>query len=362
MDGASLGVFEFEVRTSRGSYAVVIGQDMLQSSSESCTNVVMDQVLEPTFGHFFETWIPFEASEFHKTLAGCERLLIEMHRRDMNRSSSLLAVGGGSLQDVSTMCSSIYMRGVPWTYAPTTAMAMLDSCIGGKSSINVSGVKNLVGNIYPPQQVVIDIRAADSLSMPARVSGMSEAVKICFAGGDAFDQYLSVGLSADEFSSGPGAQKSMSLIDVSLRTKRWFIEIDEFDKKERLLLNFGHTFGHALEAATDFRIPHGVAVGLGMLAAIHHPLSARSERVSDLRSYVLGLLRSIPEITNTVRVVDWDRFEKAVLSDKKGSKDSIRLILPAKRAPLEQVDVPRGKESVQRMSSCMREALSTVWE
>lgn len=352
---------EFEVRTSRGTYPVTIGAHLLQASASTCSHVLLDQALESSFGPFFESWIPFEASESQKTLAGCEQVLIEMNRRRMNRGSSLLAVGGGALQDVATLCSSIYMRGVPWVYAPTTAMAMLDSCIGGKSSINVSGVKNLVGNIYPPQRVVIDVVAADSLSLSARVSGLSEAVKICFAGGDALDRYLSIGLTPQEFGSGVGVDKSVRLIEESLQTKRWFIEIDEFDKKERLLLNFGHTFGHALEAATEFRIPHGVAVSVGMLAAIEHPLAVMSDRVRQLQVYILGLLGSIPETLERARTVDWERFEAAVLSDKKGSKESVRLILPAKTSPLEQVDVPRNQESLQQIMASMEQALSTVF-
>lgn len=351
---------DFEVRTSCGSYSVEIGAHIFPASASRCSQVLMDKVLESRFGSFFESWIPFEASEGHKTLAECEQVIIAMNRAKMNRDSSLLAVGGGALQDVATLCSSLYMRGIPWTYAPTTAMAMLDSCIGGKSSINVGGIKNLVGNIHPPRQVIVDVATADTLPLAARVSGLSEAVKICFAGGDALDRYLTIGLTPNEFGSGVGVDKSVSLIVETLRTKRWFVEIDEFDKKERLLLNFGHTFGHALEMATHFRVPHGVAVGLGMLAAIQHPLTVCSNRVADLQSYLIGLLSLIPDTIESARIVDWTRFEAAVLSDKKGSTDSLRLILPTKKSPLAQVDVPRCRESLQHITTSIQQALHMV--
>ena len=177
----------------------------------------------------------------------------------LTRGGSVIALGGGIVQDLGTMAASVYMRGVRWAYAPTTLMSMADSCIGGKSSLNVSGVKNLAGNIYPPASVVVDPDFITSLEVEDVAAGLGEAVKIAFcAGPEVFASFLRH--YEDRAHWEP-------LIEGVLTAKKWFIEIDEFDHAERRLLNFGHTFGHALEAATDFSVNHGVAVIMGMLAA-----------------------------------------------------------------------------------------------
>ncbi|WP_448629983.1 3-dehydroquinate synthase [Cellulomonas soli] len=187
-----------------------------------------------------------------------------MREAGVRRGDHVVAVGGGVIQDLATFVTDVYMRGLPWSYVPTTLMAMADSCIGGKSSINVGDVKNLVGGIYPPSAVVVDPDFLASLSATARAAGFSEAAKIAFCRGpETFDGYLA---AYDGFEGDPDA-----LIDLVLRAKRWFVEIDEHDRKERRLLNFGHTFGHALEVAVDHRISHGLAVAFGVLCATRHP-------------------------------------------------------------------------------------------
>ena len=189
-----------------------------------------------------------------------------MRELGANRATHLIAIGGGVIQDIVTFCASVYMRGLRWTYMPTTFLSMADSCIGGKSSINVMGYKNLVGNFYPPSQVLIDVDFVDTLDAEKVVGGLFEAAKICYA--------RSYGEFAAYLAEHPASKMSLDVAHVvivrALRTKKWFIEIDEFDKKERLLLNFGHTFGHAIEAGGDFSVPHGIAVGLGMLVAIKY--------------------------------------------------------------------------------------------
>ena len=135
--------------------------------------------------------IPVEANESLKTLAGCEEIVLALRAAGTTRGSCLVAIGGGCVQDAATLVASLYMRGIPWIYAPTTLMAILDSCIGGKSSINVGATKNLIGNIYPPQSVRIDPAFTETLTPEMVVSGLAEGVKICFAGGpEAFSRFL----------------------------------------------------------------------------------------------------------------------------------------------------------------------------
>jgi 3-dehydroquinate synthase len=164
---------------------------------------------------------------------------------------------------------------------------MADSCVGGKSSINAGNVKNLIGNIYPPKVITIDTFFVKSLDEISIIGGISEAVKICFARDTAsFKEFLNLYYLLDK-SNHSTYEK---LIRHSLVSKKWFIEIDEFDKRERQLLNFGHSWGHAWESAVDFKSNHGVAVALGMLAALNHPQSSKSETSELLKNFLVEIL------------------------------------------------------------------------
>lgn len=349
---------DFEVRTSRGTYSVSIGSGISRTLLQSDEIKLCDARIMRHLGADEGTWIPFESTEQHKTLDGCQEVLTAMHGHGMRRGTSLIAIGGGVIQDVATLSASLYMRGVPWVYVPTTAMAMLDSCIGGKSSINAGGIKNLVGNIYPPKAVLVDVDFARTLSVEAQVSGLSEAVKICFtAGSNAFADFVNFNFGPDDLRDDSHHEEAVRLIRHVLGCKRWFIEIDEFDVEERLLLNFGHTFGHALESATNFAIPHGIAVSFGMLAALNHPLSASNESSAALAEYLRTLLLAVPDAVSRVQSPDWTQFERAVALDKKGSPEELRFILPESGGGVAIVGVPRNQSSMGQAVEAMRAAI-----
>ena len=159
------------------------------------------------------------------------------------------------------------MRGIKWNYIPTTFLGMTDSCLGGKSSINVSKYKNLIGNFHPPYQIEIIPEFIKTLPKVELFAGLAESAKICFCRGDKFfNVYLS--LSNYFLKKDLHNEDICNLLYHTLKIKKWFIEKDEFDKAERKLLNYGHTWGHALETATNFSIPHGLAVAIGMMASI----------------------------------------------------------------------------------------------
>lgn len=352
-----------KVETSSGSYDVRIGFASTDSEFVKHDFLLVDSKVANLHG-FPETpkSLDYAASEETKTLATCESVLSRMSRSGFGKGDSLMAIGGGATQDVATFCASVYMRGVAWTYAPTTAMAMFDSCIGGKSSINLGQVKNLVGNIYPPTEVVVDLSFIETLDPVALVSGFSEAVKICFAAGSrSFDQYLEFAIGPNDFIKSANSDQATSFVAHVLDSKRFFIEIDEFDKAERRLLNFGHTFAHALESASKYQIPHGVAVGLGMAAALKHPDSARNGQTQMLEHYLITILSNVSEVVDMTQVqVDWELFEMLIASDKKATRETIRLILPAKSGGLEIVEVPRIEKSFSILQTCMNEALVSV--
>lgn len=298
--------------------------------------------------------IEIDAKEELKTLDTAAGIIEQLRLRGANRSSRICSIGGGIVQDLSTFVSSVYMRGVDWIYCPTTLLGMFDSCVGGKSSLNVGKFKNIAGNFYPPSQIWIDVAFCKTLSQIEKTAGLCEAVKICFADeGAALDRYLSLASDAnDNFSD----QFLMEAVGLTLQTKKQFIEEDEFDTGVRLLLNFGHTFGHAIEAATQFAITHGVAVGLGMLAeaklaSLLNNWDSQSVRFSRLEFYINKLLASVPNLNLMLSSLSINEAMQAFKSDKKHDQQSYFVIMPNVEGYLTRVNLPITREVDQLISN-----------
>ena len=319
-------------------------------SQDGPTMLVVDDTVAsvyPAYAHGFRV----KATESCKTLDSVARMIEALRDHGATRETHLWAVGGGIIQDVSTFFASVYMRGIQWTYVPTTLLGMVDSCIGGKSSLNVGPYKNIAGNFYPPHAIIVNPLFCRTLSRIQLIDGLCEAVKICFAGGDAsFQQYRH--LFFDSVSSPLSDSQLSMLIQLSLETKKTVIEQDEFDQGPRLMLNFGHTFGHALEGATRYQITHGVAVGLGILMAIewshHSGLCDRSHpRVAALWQYLttllMGWMDRPPHTTDLLDTV-WACFE----SDKKHTATHWQVIACQADGSLARYPIPKTTET-QRM-------------
>jgi 3-dehydroquinate synthase len=355
--GLDTEMFEIPVSSKLGSYTINItssidpiavpGIAIVDSNTKS--HLVADDSANLIF---------VEASEDIKTLTSCESVILKLNDLGLTRSDSISAIGGGTTQDLATLTASLYMRGVSWIYYPTTLMSMTDSCIGGKSAINAGDRKNLIGNFYPPNEIRINTRFLETNSNIDIVNGLSEAVKICFArGSDAFERYISMPSSLQ-----PGNDKNTAeLINHTLSTKKWFVEIDEFDVKERQLLNFGHSFAHALESATHYSIPHGTAVGIGMIAALRHPESSSSDRSKVLIDYSLKMLElTKASIAEGMKQFDETKFVTALDRDKKNSSEYLRLVLLNGNDELELISLERNDYQLQIALSSLKEAISEV--
>jgi 3-dehydroquinate synthase len=222
---------------------------------------------------------------------------------------------------------------------------MVDSCIGGKSSINVGDMKNLVGNFYPPGCVLVDAGFLATLDPQDIVGGLCEAVKICYARSEAdFEGFVS-----DRPQPPLAVEQAEAIITRSLNVKKWFIEIDEFDQKERLLLNFGHTFGHALESATHYDVKHGVGVGIGMLVAIEFQKrwgklnDAGCRRADALERYIRSILQYVPGLAKAA-AVDANVLVTKFEHDKKHRAEEYRVILPVEDGSLSIVPLPKNQQ------------------
>ena len=303
-------------------------------------------------------WI--EATEEAKALEQTLPLFVALKDAGLGRSSQLTAIGGGVVQDIATFLASLFMRGIPWSYVPTTFLGMADSCLGGKSSINVGPYKNLIGNFHPPRRIEILPAFARTLPAVELAGGLAEAAKIAYCrSASSFAAYER--LSAPVLTGNWHDQQLAELLHATLAVKQWFIETDEFDQAERRLLNFGHTWGHALESATSFAIPHGLAVAIGMLAAIRFTQEQPSS--AALWNHCLALLSPVIEPTQ-LQAFNPDRFLQAFRADKKHSPGHIHLIVPTAAAAeglgVEEVRLPATEATLAAVLQAMREALAVV--
>ena len=355
----------FEIHASEKDYQVEIALGLLKRTLATLGSrdaiFICDAALAQRLACDPTRTITVEATEYAKDLANLSPIMAHCKALGTNRQTMLYAIGGGVVQDIACFVASVYMRGMKWAYFPTTLLGMVDSCIGGKSSINAGGYKNLVGTFHPPEAVYIDPELANSLSTEQKVAGLAEAVKICFSHeGDFFGRYLA--LKPTSTTQGTALEE---LIALSLSCKKWFIEIDEFDQNERQLLNFGHTFGHAIEAATDYAVSHGVAVAIGMLLALRYAeeegLSVSGvERCTALKQHVRKLLSEVVGLSQVMATFNPDLAVEKFTADKKHDHTYYWIITPhadgyLRRVPLPKTDITRAR--IRALFEAAKEAL-----
>lgn len=200
------------------------------------------------------------ATEAEKTLYGVERALLALQGARGDKRTTVVAIGGGIVQDVATLGAHLWYRGVPYVYVPTTLLAMADSCIGAKCAVNLGAFKNQIGTFQSPQRVLVCERFIETLSEDDVRSGYGEIVKLAI-----IDSAAAFERVRDDVDDGGFRGPARSAhVWASLETKRRIIEIDEHERGPRRILNYGHTFGHALEAVTKNAVPHGLAVAWGV--------------------------------------------------------------------------------------------------
>jgi len=207
------------------------------------------------------------AGETHKRMSEVERLSTELASAGADRASLLIAFGGGIVGDVGGFLAAIYMRGIDYIQMPTTLLAQVDSSVGGKTGVNLSVGKNLVGSFHHPRAVFADVALLDTLPERELRAGLFESIKAGIIRDASLFRFLEREREST-LARDPTALKRV--ISASVRMKAEVVGMDERESGLRMILNFGHTIGHALEAATDYKkLLHGEAVAWGMLAALY---------------------------------------------------------------------------------------------
>ena len=271
---------------------------------------------------FSVTVLDVPAGEDQKNLVIAGRLYNKLITADTERTTPILALGGGVIGDLAGFVAATYMRGVPLIQVPTTLLAQVDSSIGGKTAIDHGKLKNAVGVFYQPIMVVADIDTLKTLPEVELANGMAEVIKHAAIRNRNFFHFL------DENMGRFRALDSGVLETIVLENARIKAEVVEKDEKEtglRAILNYGHTVGHAIEAVSNFELKHGQAVAIGMMAAAR--ISARMGILSEQE--VVCLEDVIKEAGLPVKIPDLDKEEvmRVMQHDKKVRQDKLRFVL-----------------------------------
>lgn len=265
--------------------------------------------------------ILIDPSEQAKSYEALVPIIQELIDNRLTKKDRLIAIGGGIVQDISAFTASILFRGVDWLFFPTNLLTQCDSCIGSKTSINFGAYKNQLGGFYPPQAVYIDPSFLSTLPAREIHSGLGEMMHYFLVSGDYDFSWASAQLDR----AFQDREVLCKMIRRSLEIKKNMIERDEFDQGPRNVFNYGHSFGHALESATQYAIPHGIAVSYGMDLA--NVISSRLELIPmSLRNRIRPVLAKVWKDT-AVNQVDCSAFCSALAHDKKNEGKEIKVIL-----------------------------------
>lgn len=271
--------------------------------------------------------ILFNDNESAKNLATVEAICEELVRAGADRTSTLIGVGGGVVGDVVGFVAATYLRGVRLIHVPTTLVAQVDSAIGGKTGVNLPEGKNLIGAFYQPSLVVADAATLGTLSDRDYRSGIYEIIKYCVIGDEKLFQILDRDFDK-LLSRDPGVLSF--IIRRCITQKARVTSLDEREIGLRETLNFGHTFGHALESLTRYRLfRHGEAVGWGMIAAALLGVLAKILSAEDA-ARIVRMVRRVGPLPRLPRNVSASRLLAEMRNDKKSRDGTIRFVLAAR--------------------------------
>lgn len=300
--------------------------------------IVSDSNVDPLYGLRVERELTesggvvsramFPAGESSKDIATLEWLYSKAVESGLERSSTVIALGGGVVGDIAGFLAATYMRGIRLIQAPTSLLAMVDSSVGGKTAINLPQGKNLVGAFYQPGGVCINLSALNSLPEREYLSGIAEVIKYGIIRDAAFFEYLEASMEKLV------ARDSTVLAQVIARSceiKAEVVALDERESGVRAVLNFGHTFGHALEQVAGYgTLLHGEAVAIGMVYAAEVSRREKGFPEADSGRIVSLLRRAGLPVAVSEGAYEWDDLRRAMSGDKKAVDALPRFVLASR--------------------------------
>lgn len=332
---------EMVVQSHQGPYTVFFDEKALENLNASFLptyHFAIDDKVADLYSGQLENVLAspnvlrIQATEENKSLDKFPGYVEHLVAQGVRRGHVLIAMGGGIIQDITCFLAATLLRGLEWHFYPTTLLAQADSCIGSKSSINVGRIKNVLGTFTPPQKIVISTEVLSTLEEGELRSGIGEMLKV-----HAIDGPASFDLIAADYSSlTPNSERLRHYIRRSLEIKRAIIEQDEFDRGIRNIMNYGHSFGHAIESATNFGVPHGIAVTIGLDMANYVAVKRGRMSARHYERMHPALAKNFSGFEQTK--VPFDLFMNALAKDKKNKGNKLTLILPDDEARVARIE------------------------
>jgi 3-dehydroquinate synthase len=250
----------------------------------------------------------------------------------------------------------MYKRGIPWIYVPTTLLSQGDSCVGGKTAVNSKGTKNLLGLFSAPREVIIDLTFLETLGANDLLSGLGEIFRLLLTGGETSFQLFEIeGL---KFLNGDKSGLAR-LIYSALRVKQQIVEADEFELDLRRSMNYGHSIGHALEALTNYKIPHGTAVVIGIL--VENNISANRGILpleQERRIFKVGR-EIVPNYAwDLLKNVKLDQLQGFLASDKKVEGSNLKLATLKCIGEMVFLDLPLNASGISEVRAAIESVLA----
>lgn len=337
---------QIQVSHPTGHYPIYVGQGLLTFLQEFLTTdapfvVITDSQVGPLYGGRLEgalAVLTFPAGEASKNLRTVRQLYSQLLAIGLDRRGIIVALGGGVVGDVAGFVAATYLRGVPLVQCPTTLLAMVDASLGGKTGVDLPEGKNLVGAFKQPELVLADLDVLSTLPEDEYAGGLAEVVKHGLIGNASLVSRLESGSWAlesedyglrdrDRLLTQQTRQADLqSLIVDAIRVKQAVVQEDPWEQNRRAVLNLGHTFAHAIEGASGYRIRHGQAVAMGLTAAAH--LSNRLAYCPpELPERIERLLARLNLPTRIPANLTPEMLLRAMQHDKKRESGRLRFIL-----------------------------------
>jgi 3-dehydroquinate synthase len=347
------GMLRLPVRTPEGTYDLCLGDGILAHAGRlllkrglkpGTAAIVTNEMILPHAetlagglrqAGFAPVICTVPEGEQHKTLATVAGLYEQFLAAELDRSSPVLALGGGVIGDMGGFAAATYLRGVPFVQLPTSLLAMVDASVGGKTGVDLPQGKNLVGAFKQPQVVIMDTAALSTLPSDEFRAGLAEIVKHGVIGAPGLFEQL----------EHEGPISLLQLVADAVRVKIAVVEEDPFEHGRRAVLNLGHTFGHALELVSEFTLRHGEAVAIGLVAASH--MAAELGRCEPQLAERITALIDRLGLPVAARGYDVDAVLAAMRHDKKRAGKKLRFIVPQALGDVIVIDDP-GEDVVRR--------------
>lgn len=299
-------------------YAILTDKNILKKAREFSQKLRENGVKSTIF--------PVPGGETSKSLAIVEKIALQLLKAGFDRSSALITFGGGVIGDIGGFVASIYMRGIPYIQIPTTLLAMVDASIGGKTGVNLEKTKNIIGIFSQPKAVYMDTNFLTTLPEKEWKNGLVELIKHAIIRDAKFFEYI-------EKNAHLINQKNLDVLNKiiiqSCNIKKQIVEKDEKEANLRMLLNYGHTIGHALESLYEYRVPHGLCVAQGIIAINHIAVRKKLMKERDTKR-IESLFQKIGLDTRISQKIDTKKLIVALKHDKKFRGEKMNFVIVPK--------------------------------